>query len=87
MVIALSAAVQVRFSHQVLNWLPEDLHVRKSTEIIDQELKGSVVLEVLLDTGVENGLYDRDTLLTIDRLTGETGAGLSGSEGISSVNP
>jgi predicted RND superfamily exporter protein len=71
LVIALSAAVQVRFSHQVLNWLPEELHVRKSTEVIDQELKGSVVLEVLLDTGVENGLYDRDTLLVIDRLTGE----------------
>lgn len=67
--IAIYGAVQVRFSHQVLNWLPEDLNVRISTEVIDRELKGSVVLEVLLDTGMENGLYDRDTLLAIDRLT------------------
>lgn len=67
--IALIGAVQVKFSHQVLNWLPEDLDVRISTELIDRELKGSVILEVLLDTGVENGLYDRDTLLAIDRLT------------------
>jgi predicted RND superfamily exporter protein len=63
--------VQVRFSHQVLNWLPEDLDVRISTEVIDRELKGSVILEVLLDTGVENGLYDRETLVAIDRLTEE----------------
>ena len=69
LVIAIYGAVQVRFSHQVLNWLPEDLNVRVSTEIIDRELKGSVVLEVLLDTGVENGLYNRETLLAIDRLT------------------
>jgi hydrophobe/amphiphile efflux-3 (HAE3) family protein len=67
--VALYGAAQVRFSHQVLNWLPEDLNVRISTEVIDRELKGSVVLEVLLDTGVENGLYDRDTLLAIDWLT------------------
>ena len=70
-VIALYGALQVRFSHQVLNWLPEDLDVRVSTEVIDRELKGSVVLEVLLDTGKENGLYDREILLTIDRLTDE----------------
>ena len=69
LVAAVYGAAQVRFSHQVLNWLPEDLNVRISTEVIDQELKGSVVLEVLLDTGVENGLYDRDTLLAIDNLT------------------
>ena len=70
-IIALYGAAQVRFSHQVLNWLPEDLNVRISTEVIDRELRGSVVLEVLLDTGMENGLYDRETLLAIDRVTGE----------------
>ena len=69
--VAIYGALKVRFSHQVLNWLPEDLNVRISTEVIDRELKGSVVLEVLLDTGKENGLYDRETLLAIDRLTEE----------------
>lgn len=67
--IALYGASQVRFSHQVLKWLPEGLDIRVSTEVIDEELKGSVVLEVLLDTGKENGLYDREILLAIDRLT------------------
>ncbi len=70
-VVAVYGAAQVRFSHQVLNWLPEGLDVRESTEVIDQELRGSVVLEVLLDTGKENGLYERDILMAIDRLTHE----------------
>ena len=80
LVIAIYGALQVRFSHQVLNWLPEDLNVRISTEVIDRELKGSVVLEVLLDTGVENGLYDRETLVAIDRLTQEMERDFAGEQ-------
>lgn len=59
---------KVYFSHNVLTWLPKDLGIRQSTEIIDDELRGSVVLEVILDTGRENGLYDRTTLEAIEQL-------------------
>ena len=59
---------QVRFSHDVLKWLPQQHQVRVATEVINTELKGSVVLEMVLDTGRENGLYDRQTLLDIDRV-------------------
>jgi len=69
--ISVYGASQVRFSHQVLNWLPKGLDVRESTEVIDRELRGSVVLEVILDTGKENGLYDRETLVAIDKMTAE----------------
>ncbi len=80
LVLIISAAViaagiigitQVRFSHNVLKWLPEGLDTRQATEVIDRELRGSVVLEIILDTGKENGLYDRSTLMTIDRLMSE----------------
>ena len=57
---------KVMFSHDGLLWLPKDLDIRKATEVIDNELNGSVVLEVILDTGKENGLYNRDVLLKID---------------------
>ncbi|NNK94460.1 MAG: MMPL family transporter [Desulfobacterales bacterium] len=57
---------RVLFSHDGLLWLPKDLDIRKATEVIDRELNGSVVLEVILDTGKENGLYNRDVLLKID---------------------
>lgn len=62
---------KVYFSHDVLKWLPETLDVRQSTEIINDELRGSVVLEMVIDTGRENGLYDRQTLIAIDRLAEE----------------
>lgn len=70
-VVAIAGMSQLRFSHNVLNWLPEDLAVRQATETIDENLRGSVVLEVLVDSGRENGLYDRETLLALDRIEKE----------------
>lgn len=67
--ISIIGLFRVQFSHNVLKWLPEHLAIRQSTEVMNQELRGSVVLELILDTGRENGLYDQETLKTIDRLT------------------
>jgi len=67
----LFGAAQLRFSHNPLNWLPEDSDVRLATETIDTNLKGSVALEVILDTGRKNGLYDRNILVALDRLGAE----------------
>lgn len=69
--VGVGGIFQLRFSHNVLNWLPPDLDVRQATETIDQNLRGSVVLEVLVDTGRENGVYDRRFLLQLDQLTTE----------------
>lgn len=66
-----SGVVQLRFSHNLLNWLPSELDVRKDTELIDANLKGSVVLEVVVDTGKENGVYDQQFLKDLDKLAGE----------------
>lgn len=70
-ILGLIGVSRVYFSHNPLKWLPEDLDVRKSTEMIDSKLKGSVVLEIILDTGRENGLYDRKTLQTMDQVIAE----------------
>ena len=63
--------LKVSFSHDVLTWLPETLPVRQAMEVVNEDLRGSVVLEMILDTGVENGLYDRETLVSIDKLAAE----------------
>ena len=60
---------KLQFSHNLLSWLPADIPVKTATETVDLRLKGSVALEVILDTGKENGLYDRDLLLALDKLT------------------
>ncbi|MBW1711624.1 MAG: MMPL family transporter [Deltaproteobacteria bacterium] len=69
--ISLTGAAQLRFSHDVLDWLPEDMAARQAQVKIDQELKGTVPLEIILDTGRENGLYDPAVLTKLDRLAGE----------------
>lgn len=69
--LGLAGVSRVLFSHDGLEWLPEELGVRQATQVLDRELKGTVVLEMVLDTGRENGLYDRATLLDIERLMAE----------------
>ena len=66
--VSLGGLRQLLFSHDALVWLPKDLDVRQATELYDRELRGSVVLEIILDTGTENGLYDRQVLLDAIRV-------------------
>jgi len=59
---------KLHFSHNQLSWLPGHLPVRVATEVIDNNMRGSVALEIVLDTGRENGLYDKDVLQALDTL-------------------
>ncbi|GAB6905198.1 putative RND superfamily exporter [Desulfosarcina cetonica] len=52
------AAGTVRFSHNAMTWLPEDSTVRIGTQLMDSKNGGTVMLEVLVDSGRENGLHD-----------------------------
>ena len=68
-VIIICAAIiasQLRFSHFPLQWLPEDNFARVATEAVDENLKGSLTLEVIIDTKKTNGLYNPEVLRVID---------------------
>jgi len=67
MILSISAIFNIQFSHFPLAWYPEDNHVRIATEKIDKNLRGSLNLEVVIDTGKENGLYEPDILNRIDK--------------------
>ena len=69
--VSVAGATRIHFTHDVLAWLDRSVEVRRATEKLDQELKGTVVLELILDTGRENGLHDPVFLHKLDRLTGE----------------
>jgi predicted RND superfamily exporter protein len=69
--LAFTGIVQLRFSHDALQWLPQTSNVRQAVEMVDDRLKGSVALEVILDTGRENGLHDRKVLLVLNQLSEE----------------
>jgi len=71
MTLSLIGAFQLTFTHHVLKWLPATADVRIATEKIDSTLKGSVVMEVIVDSGQVNGLFDIDILNNLEGLARE----------------
>jgi hypothetical protein len=65
--LSIFAALQIRFSHDVLKWFPEKNEIRQATEKIDKELRGTLNLEVVIDAGKENELYNPALLNRIDK--------------------
>ncbi|MCF6345504.1 MAG: efflux RND transporter permease subunit [Thiomicrorhabdus sp.] len=71
MVVAIGFASKITYSHNPLLWLPEGHETRIATEVIDHELRGSISIELIVDTGVENGVYDLSLLQAVERITTE----------------
>jgi len=67
-IISLLSASGLRFSHNQLEWFPESDPTRKSTEAIDKAMNGSISMEVVVNTGQENGLHDPKLLNALDEL-------------------
>jgi predicted RND superfamily exporter protein len=69
--VSLAGTTRLYFRHDPLKWLPEETSIRQDTLKIDHELRGTVAMEMLVDTGKENGLYDVEVLNKLDRITAE----------------
>jgi predicted RND superfamily exporter protein len=54
--------VQLKFSHDPLNWMPRGMPLVEATQVIDEELSGTMQLDVVFDTGVPNGVKDIEFL-------------------------
>jgi len=65
-VLAVLAALNIRFSHDVLRWFPPKNEIRIATEKLDQSMRGTLNLEVIIDTGRENGLYEPGLLYRME---------------------
>ncbi|EDZ62680.1 RND family efflux transporter [Sulfurimonas gotlandica GD1] len=65
-VLSVYAASKVEFKHDPLSWQPDNSPIKLSTEVVDRELRGSVTMEVIVDTKKENGLYSSELLNKID---------------------
>ncbi len=64
-------ATQVRFSHEPYKWMPTSMSVRQAGDFLDQKMGGASVVEVVVDTGRENGLYQPHILKGLERLKQE----------------
>ena len=65
----IAAVAQVGYSHNPLTWLPADNQGRIATEVVDEALRGSITMEVLIDTHRENGIIQPATLQGLDQLS------------------
>ncbi|MBW2193349.1 MAG: MMPL family transporter [Deltaproteobacteria bacterium] len=62
---------QISYSHNVLNWIADKEQIKSDVPFIDEHLKGSVILEVILDTQKDNGVKDPALLRGIEKLTAD----------------
>ncbi|MCH8844466.1 MAG: MMPL family transporter [SAR324 cluster bacterium] len=67
--VAAAGLYWLSFSMNFLAWMPDDLHIKQSSLLIDEVMKGSAPLEVVIDTGIENGLYEPEVMNEIAELT------------------
>ena len=69
-VFSLIFVTRLEFSHNDIEYFPDNTQVKKDLIHIDRELKGVLALEVIIDTGKENGIYEPEILNRIDSLAG-----------------
>src|SRR3989338_1577755 len=70
-VFGLAGVMQVRFSHMPLHWLQKNEPLRQATSYIDEKMKGSSTVEVIVKTGRENGLYEPAILNGLEQMRTE----------------
>lgn len=65
---SIAGIFRLEVTHHVLQWFPEDSEIRQNTELIDEKMKGTLAVEVVIDTREENGLYEPAILKKIEHL-------------------
>jgi len=68
-VVSISLASQLRFSHKPVDWFEINNPIRVATNLFDEKLKGSSSFEVVINTNKENGLYNPEVLNSIEKFS------------------
>jgi len=66
--VALMGAAQIEFAHDPISWFPEDNRFRIANGVINDELRGAMFLEVLVDSGRDDGIKDPQLLHRLDMI-------------------
>lgn len=67
-VFAIAGTLQVEFSHNPMEWFKDDSIVKIASSTIDERLGGTLPMEVLIDTRIENGVNEPAVLNRIDAM-------------------
>ncbi len=65
-VFLFAGIARLHFAHQPVSWFPEDDPTRVAIETVDRVMRGSSNVEVVIDTGTENGLHEPEVLRRIE---------------------
>jgi predicted RND superfamily exporter protein len=60
------AVFLLNFSHNIVAYFPDDSPYKQNLGFIDTRLKGSITLEIVMDTHRENGLHEPEILNSIE---------------------
>ena len=66
MLVALYGVFQLEFRHNPISWFPEKYDLRVATTTIDKQLKGSMNVEIVLDTGIADGVKSVEFMKSLD---------------------
>jgi predicted RND superfamily exporter protein len=66
--VAIAGAVRVQVSHNPMEWFKDDSVVKIASRTIDERLGGTLPMEVLIDTRIENGVQEPAVLNRIDEM-------------------
>jgi len=69
--IGLLGASQIRFGHDIVQWLPDTNSFRIATDLFDERMNGSMVIEVVADSGSENGVQSVEFMEALDSVESE----------------
>jgi len=61
-------ASHLKFSHDPLEWLPKSMESYGATKLIDQKMGGTIGVDIIIDSGHENGLHNPKLLSTLANL-------------------
>lgn len=59
-------ATNIRFSFNMIKWFPEEVKVDVYNTILEEKFKSTSSLELIIDTGKENGLFDPIVMSAIE---------------------
>jgi predicted RND superfamily exporter protein len=66
--VAAVGASRLRFFNDYMTWFPAHEPLVSATRLVDEELRGSVTLEAVVDTGRTNGLHDPELLRRLEEV-------------------
>lgn len=63
---AISSLQHLKFSHNPMTWLAPDAEISQAVKAIDSNMGGSISVDIIVDTGTDEGLYQPHFLHQLD---------------------